>query len=78
MTTEYEKNFVKHEPFKIDTNVMKVGPKEDSGFVTNKEKEDVITFAPGERWNSRARTTGFSTYQDKFKSYSFAKVKIIK
>jgi hypothetical protein len=73
MNTEYETNYLKHEPFKL-TNEIKVGPKEDSGYVVNKEKEDVLTNAPGERWNLRSRQTGNTIYQEKFKSYGYLKV----
>jgi len=72
MNTEYETNYLKHEPYKL-TNQIKVGPKEESGFVANKEKEDVLTNAPGERWNFRSRQTGNTMYQEKFKTYGYLK-----
>lgn len=73
MNTEYVTNFVKHEPYQIK-NQTKIGPKEESGFVANKEKEDVLTFAPGERWNMRSRQIGHTMYQEKFKPYEYLKV----
>jgi hypothetical protein len=76
MSTEYA---TKYENFKnnnvLDKNLIKeIGPKETSGFVLNKEDEDVLTGVPGERWLFKERETGISDYNARFLPYEYPKV----
>jgi len=52
-----------------------VGPKENSGFVTNTETEPLTTTL-GERWHYRSRPTGPTEYKDKFPQYDYPKVNL--
>jgi len=52
-----------------------VGPKENSGFVSNTEIEPLTTTL-GERWHYRSRPTGPTEYKDKFPSYDYPKVNL--
>ena len=47
MNSEYQYRYQTPEAKEVDKNHKDIGPKELSGFVTNKEKEDVISFLPG-------------------------------
>ena len=73
MSTEYATKYVEQKASE-KTNPS-TGAKESSGFVSNKEVEDVVTSVPGERWlfNSN-RPTGISDYKAKYQPYGFPRV----
>ena len=72
MSTEYATRYIKQEQ-KEKINPA-IGPKEMSGFVLNKEIEDVLTNVPGERWLFENRPTGITDYKARFQPYGFARV----
>lgn len=74
MTSEYATRFETPKTIETDKNHSSVGPKEESGFVENKEMEDTLTGVPGERWLYKNRDTGISVYQDKYVPFTHARV----
>lgn len=71
--TTYGSNFMG--PAQTEPVIMgQVGPKENSGFVTNAEIEP-LTRTLGERWHYRSRPTGTSEYDDRYQQYDYPKVK---
>ena len=75
MSTEYATRFEAPDRNKNVKLKTAVGPKEISGFTSNKEKEDVLTETPGERWLYNNGRTGNSDYKDKFVPYVYPKVR---
>ncbi len=75
MSTEYATRYETPDRSKNAKLKSAVGPKEISGFTHNKEKEDVLTETPGERWLYNNRYTGNSDYKDKFVPYVYPKVR---
>jgi len=73
MTSEYATRFETPKTIETDKNHSSVGPKEESGFVENKEMEDTLTGVPGERWLYKNRDTGISVYQDKYVPFTHAR-----
>ena len=74
MSTEYATRYETPDRNKNAKLKSAVGPKETSGFTNNKEKEDVLTETPGERWLYNNRHTGNTDYKDKFVPYVYPKV----
>jgi hypothetical protein len=74
MTSEYKTKYETPVTIEPDKNHSSVGPKEESGFVENKEMEDTLTGVPGERWLYNDRETGISVYQDKHVPFTFTMV----
>lgn len=74
MTSEYNTKYETPVTIEPDKNHSSVGPKEESGFVENKEMEDTLTGVPGERWLYNDRETGISVYQDKHVPFTFTMV----
>jgi hypothetical protein len=73
MSTEYATRYV--EPKNSEKINPAIGPKEPSGFVLNKEIEDVLTNTPGERWLfNNTRPTGITDYKAKYQPYAFPRV----
>jgi hypothetical protein len=77
MSTEYATNYIQKKA--AEKMNPAVGPKELSGFILNKEMEDVLTGTPGERWLlNDARPTGLSDYKVKYQPYIFPRVRNLK
>ena len=74
MISEYKTRFETPEKIEPDKNHASIGPKEESGFVENKEMQDTLTGVGGERWYYPERQIGTSIYQDKFRPYTHAYV----
>jgi hypothetical protein len=73
MSSEYATNFTEKKP--DEKMNAAVGPKEMSGFVLNKEMEDVLTGVPGERWLlNDSRPTDISDYKLRFQPFTFPRV----
>jgi hypothetical protein len=74
MSTEYSTKFDLSKKNESEKIRVEVGPKEDSGFVTNQEKEEPLTYVAGERWNFNTRPTGNSDYKDHYLPYTYPRV----
>ena len=74
MVSETKTRFETPVTIEPDKNHSSIGPKEESGFVENKEMADTLTGAPGERWRYPERATGNTVYKDKFPQYTVAYV----
>jgi len=77
MSTEYAAKYddLKNRNKKLDKLDPAIGPKEISGFESNKEKEDVLTGFKGERWLlNDTRPTGITDYKTKYVPYEFVRV----
>ena len=75
MVSETKTRFEPPVTIEPEKNHSSIGPKEESGFVENKEMADTLTGVPGERWLYQDRATGNTVYKDKFPQYAFAHVK---
>ena len=74
MVSETKTRFEPPVTIEPDKNHSSIGPKQESGFVENKEMADTLTGVPGERWLYQDRATGNTVYKDKFPQYAFAHV----